>query len=76
MPELLTDDDLITLAQVGQMMCDDMINAARVADTLEQMGYEVVDPTERVTRETTDAWVAIATEYGLALDELEENRTL
>lgn len=76
MPENLTRDDLDALFHVGEMMCQDMIEAAAVADKLAQLGYEVVDPAERVTRETTDAWVSIAQEYEQALDELETNGTL
>lgn len=75
-PDLLTDDDLTQLAEVGQMMCDDMINEATVADTLARLGFEHAEPGHRVTKETTDNWVAIAQEYEQSFTEMEENRTL
>jgi hypothetical protein len=43
----LTSDDLDALFHVGEMMCQDMIEAATIADKLAQMGYEVVDPAYR-----------------------------
>lgn len=73
---MLTDDDITMLAEVGQMMCDDMINEATIADTLAHLGFEVVESDRRVTREITDAWVAIAQEYDEALTEMTTNRTL
>ena len=74
---MLTEGDLNALAQVGVMMCTDMIDAAGVADLFAVMGMgDAMDPAQRVTPQTTKAWVAIANEYMEALDELTANGTL
>lgn len=74
-PETLTRDDLDALFRVGELMCQDMVDAASIADTLTDRGI-TVNPRWHVTHQMTNAWVAIACEYEQALDELEANGTL
>jgi hypothetical protein len=72
MPEQLTEDDLDSFFRIGELMCRDMIGAAAVADVLANAG----ESDDRITDGALDAWVAIATEYAEALDDLEASGTL
>lgn len=77
MAEKLTDEDISSLAEVGVLMCTDMINAAAAYDLISVIGMEdFVEPAQRITHRTTDVWVTIAEEYAEALDELTANGTL
>jgi hypothetical protein len=71
MPEMLTDEEVVLLEQVGQGMCRDMLRSARAADRMGQLGFTSV-----VTDDTVTAWIAIADDFKAAFDELEANRTL